>query len=361
LVLDLHTSEGSAQQSLMSFFIGLAFGQIVFGPVSDKVGRKPPIYAAMALFVLGSLGCALANSIEWLIAFRFVQGIGGSIGMVIGSAIVRDLYSGPAAVHLLSRIVLVFGVAPIVAPLLGSAIIAFCSWRAIFLLSAATGLVCTLAIVRLLPETRLPDARKSIRLAQSLSNYWKLVGDPRFTIIVMVVGLAQGGFFAYIAGSSFGYIAVHHLSPFAYSVIFGLNAMGLIGASQLTPRLIRRFGVHRLVSGAVLGYAAAGFLLFVLTVFRLAPLPAFATLLFVCSTFYGLMAGPGRMLALEPFGEIAGTAAALMGALQFACGAAASAMVGAFADGTTIPMVGIIAICGAASFLLCRLSAPAGH
>ena len=350
LASDLGTTPGAAQLSVMSFFAGLTAGQVVYGPMSDKFGRKPPIFLGLVLFVLGSIGCALATGILPLIALRFLQGGGGCVGMIVGSAIVRDLYTGLPAVRLLSTIILVRGVAPILAPLAGSIVVVAASWRAIFAVHAVVGLGCIGLVATLMPETRSREARAGVRLGRSFGHFFVLLRDARFVAPVLVAGLAQAGFFAYLAGSAFALMSVHHLSPVAYSILFGVNAVGLIGATQLNAPLIRRFGAIRLVVIATGVNAAAAATLCALSLLGLASLPATAVLLFLCVSCLAFILAPCNMLALQPLGAVAGTASALMGFLQYGCGVAASALVGLLADGTMIPMVGVIAACGAGAF-----------
>jgi DHA1 family bicyclomycin/chloramphenicol resistance-like MFS transporter len=358
MVSDLATNDGAVQRSLMSFFIGLTLGQLVYGPVSDKVGRKPVIYVGLALFTLGSIGCAMATSIEQLTLLRLVQGLGGSIGMVIGMAVVRDLYTGALAGRLMALMIMVLGIAPILAPLFGSVVLSVTTWHVIFIVLAIYGVVAIAVVARYLPESRMPELRAVSHPSAAFKHYAGLLVSSKFIPYVLALALAQAGFFAYLSASSFVFISLHGLSPMTYSIIFGVNAVGLIAGAQLNARYVRKHGAANVVRCATVAYAIAAVVLALADQAGYASLPLLCVLLFVVITSMGFLLPPSTMLAMEAHGAIAGTAAALMGAFQFGLGAVGSAVVAALADGTAAPMLGVIAGCGVAAALVANLAFP---
>lgn len=340
---DLAAPAASIQMSVMSFFMGFTIGQLFYGPISDRTGRKPMIYLALAIFLVASIGCTFATSADQLLVWRFAQGVGGSIGMVISTAVVRDLYTGVMAAKLMSLVVLVLGIAPIIAPLIGSLILEFAEWRYIFALLAAFSIVAAALVYRHLPETRMPELRVVSNPAHALKHYAHLVVSDRFIPFAGTLALAQGGFFAYIAGSSFVMINIYGLSPLVYSIIFGVNAIGLGIGTQVASGQMKRFGPKTIVKAATLVYASAAVLLLALEMTGLSGLWQVCLLLFVIVSALGAIMPSCNLLSMEAHGAIAGTAAALMGGLGFGAGALGSFLIGIFEDGSAIPMVAIIA------------------
>ena len=330
---------GAVQMSLTAFFLALGLGQLFYGPLSDSMGRKPPLYWGLGLFALASVGCALAADVHTLIGLRFLQGLGAAASTVIPRAVVRDLHTGHEAARLMSLLMLVFSVSPILAPLVGSAVIAYSSWRGVFwavMLAALAGLVLTGVVLK---ETRPASARAQSSLGSALRGYAVLLRDAHYLGLVMIGGTAMGGFFTYLANSSFVLMGHYGLSPTQYSLAFGFNAVAFIGAAQLNGALGKRFGLVPVVKKAVgacllvmlvlLGhYAVGGDRMGVLI-----------GLYFVASALMGLVIPITSVLALEEHGTIAGTASALMGTLQMLTGAVMMGVVGLFADGTPLPMV----------------------
>jgi DHA1 family bicyclomycin/chloramphenicol resistance-like MFS transporter len=337
------------------FFVAFGICQLAYGPVSDMVGRKPPLYVGLSLFVLGSIGCVFSPTIGWLIVFRFIQGIGASVVMVIPRAVIRDLHTGLDATRLMSLVMLVFSVSPILAPLIGSALIVPFGWRAVFVaitIAAALGL---LLVAFVLAETRPPKQRIRSGLKSVLAGYGFLLRDPRFLAPTFIGAFGMASFFAFLASSSFIYIDHFGLTPTQYSLAFAVNAIGLIGASQFSAYLARRFRVSRVVSTAVACYTAAAVLLFATTAAGVTNLAVLMTLLFLAFAWLGLVIPLTMVLALEEHGPIAGMASALGGTLQMLTGAAIIVLVSVFFDGTALPMVATISLCALAAFTLSRL------
>ncbi|MET3593684.1 DHA1 family bicyclomycin/chloramphenicol resistance-like MFS transporter [Mesorhizobium shonense] len=353
---DLHAGTAAVQMSLLIFFLSMGFGQIVVGPISDMVGRKLPLYAGLALFMVGGVGSAMAPNIEWLIAFRFLQGLGASAGMAVPRAIVRDLHTGNEAAKLMSLLMLVFSVSPILAPLTGSQIIESFGWRAVFWTVTGAAALATILLATSLKETRSVEERASSSFGTALAGYRYLMGDRNFLGLTAIAGFGIASFFVYLSSSSFILIDHYGLSPSVYSVFFSINAVAFIGMSQLTGMLADRFGLKRVVWVAVTGYATVMVALFAIMASGVDRLDVMAALLFVGYGFLGLVIPTTSVLAMEEHGEIAGTASALMGTLHFAIGALAMGVAGIFFDGTLLPMVAGITLCAVISFSLAKLT-----
>lgn len=329
----------AVQWSLTAFFISLGVGQLLYGPVSDMVGRKPPLYAGLALFSLASVGCALARDIETLVVLRFVQGLGAAAGMAIPRAVVRDLHTGTEAARLMSLLMLVFSVSPLLAPLAGSGMMALAGWRGVFWAVAVAAVAGLVLIARSLHETRPPADRLDSSLRSALSGYGLLLRDAHYLGLVGIGGCSMAGFFVYLAGSPFVLINHYGLTPVQYSLAFSVNAGAFFAAAQFTARLGRRFGMATMVKVAV---TAAGAVMAALLAYYLAGGDRLAVLLslyFLASACMGLVIPTTSVLALEEHGAIAGTASALMGTLHMLIGATAMGVVGLFATGKPLPMV----------------------
>jgi MFS transporter, DHA1 family, multidrug resistance protein len=354
---ELRTTEAEVQLSLVSYFVTLAFGQLFYGPVSDRVGRRGPMLFGFGVLAMASIGCALSDGPLAFIVFRFLQGAGACAAVALGRAVVRDLHTGADAARLLSLMILVLGVSPVLAPLLGSGLLQLFDWRSIFWFIAVVGAACFAMVAFGLEETH-PKAKRAGGLGEAVSAYGRLLRQPRFVSVVLVSGLTQGGFFAYLAGSAFVFISVYHLSPTVFSLVFAANAVALIGGAQLVAGLMRRFGAPRLVKTACLVFSVIAVALAGLTALHLAPLPVMLGMVFAAIACMGLVNAPTAVVAMEPNADVAGSASALMGALQFTCGAGAAALTSLLADGTALPMVGVMAACAVAGAVLSRFALP---
>jgi len=354
--VDLHASTASVQMTLMSYFIGFGLSQIVYGPLSDMLGRKPPLYFGLAVFIVATLGCSFAGSIESLVGWRLAQGIGAAAAMVIPRAVIRDLHTGIEATRLMSLVMLVLSVSPILAPLVGSGLIVPFGWRAVFLAVALVAVLGILLTAFALGETRPPEERITSDLRTVLAGYGLLLRDKHFLGVILVGGFGMASFFIFLASSSFIYIDHYGLSPTQYSLAFSVNAIGFIGTSQFSARLGLRYGMGRVILGAAVGYAATAFVLLAMVLFGADSLAVLMVMLFVTFSFLGLVIPTSMVLSLERHGPIAGMASALGGTLQMVTGAVVLAVGGLFFDGTILPMVVTIAGCAAVAFLLARLT-----
>jgi len=347
---------GAVQLSLTAFFLSLGVGQLLYGPVSDMVGRKPPLYFGLVLFTLASVGCALATDIQTLVALRFLQGLGAAAGSVIPRAVVRDLHTGTEAARLMSLLMLVFSVSPILAPLAGSGVIALSGWRGVFWAVGLAAVAGLLLVRTTLKETRPPEQRLDSSLGSALRAYGVLLRDGHYMGLVGIGSAALAGFFVFLAGSPFVLINHYGLSPTQYSLAFGFNAFAFIGASQFTAQVGRRVGLVPMVKFAA---SASGLFMAALLAYYLLGgdrLGVLIALFFIASAFMGLVIPTVSVLALEAHGPIAGTASALMGTLQMLVGAVAMGVVGLFANGEPLPMVAGMAFGSLTSVVLTWLT-----
>jgi len=352
LARELNASEGLVQFSVMSFFVGITLGQLFYGPLSDRIGRKPAILIGITLFILASIACALAQNAMQLIGFRFIEGLGGSIGMSMSVAMIRDRFTGHQAARLMAFVLLVLGVAPVLAPSAGTAVLHMSSWRMIFIVIAAYGAFAALMVTFAVRETLSPERRRPFRPLAVLANYAHLIGERHFILFVLVVSLIQASFFAYLAASAFIFISLYGLSPAQFSLLFAVNAAGLIGAAQISPTLLRFFSPILIIRIAVGVHVVCGLLLVASQWIGLPDIWLFASLLFISIAMMGIVGPAGAMMAMQSQGAMAGTAAALMGTFQFGFGAASSAIVGALADGSARPLAYVVAGCGLIALLI---------
>lgn len=358
---DLNADASMVQLTLSAFFIGLALGQAIYGPLADRFGRKGPLYFGVVVYIAASVGCALASGIYWLIGLRLLQALGGCVGIVIARAVVRDLYGYQESARMFSVLMLVMGVAPILAPLLGGYVLIWFGWRAIFWTLALFGMGCLLAAGLILPETRPEDTHRP-GFVSAVVGYGQLLADRRFMGYTLAGGLAQAGLFAYISGSPFVFIDVFGVPAQHYGWLFGLNALGLVVASQFNRRLLARFSTDQLLKRANIANVLFGIVLAAIAWSGLGGLPGLLLPLFGYITALGFTFPNAAAGALAPFGDRAGSASALLGSVQFSIAAFAGAAVGWLHNDTAVPMAMVIAACGIAAFVAHRsLVVPAAH
>ncbi|MHC1548489.1 multidrug effflux MFS transporter [Phyllobacterium sp. K27] len=353
---DLAADENAVQMSLLAFFLSFALFQIVYGPLSDMWGRKLPLYLGIGLFTVASIGCALATSVEMLIAFRFLQGIGGAAGMVIPRAVVRDMHTGVQAARLMSLLMLVFSISPILAPLTGSAVIHFFGWRGVFWAVMIAALIGLVLLSTQLEETRPKEARAESGLRSALNAYGILLRDRNFIILSMIGGFGIASFLVYLANSPFVLIDHYGLTPTQYSIAFSINAVSFFTVSQLTGWLGSRFGLVRVMRMAVTGFGLTLATMVIVMGSGFDQLPVLAAFLFVGYGFLGLVIPTTGVLALEDHGEIAGSASALLGTLQFVISIIAMIVAALFFTGKPLPMAAGIAMCAVIAFAITQLT-----
>jgi len=347
LTSDLDASASAGQLTLTACVLGLAFGQLAIGPLSDRFGRRPPLIAGLALYCAASLACAAAPSIWVFTGLRLVQGLSGAAGIVVARSIVRDIASGAAAARLFSILMLVVGVVPVVAPLAGGGLLRLTSWRGLFVILAAVDAVILGATALWLRET-LPVGRRRRRSDGAAGfGFRELLDDRRFVAYATVLGLAFAAMFCYIAGSSFVLQDLYGISPQLYGAVFALNAFGIIVCSLGNRRLVARVGPERMLEAGVLAGAAAGGTLLAVALAGGIGLAGILPCLFVIVATMGVVIPNSTALALADYPHAAGAASALLGASQFAIGAAAAPLVGLGGRGTAVPMALAIALFGA--------------
>ena len=351
---DMGADGGAVQFTLAAFFIGLALGQAFYGPIADRFGRKPPLYGGMALYTLATLGCALSTSIEMLTFFRFIQALGGCAGMVIPRAIVRDHFEAQGAARAFSLLMLVMGIAPILAPIFGGWLLTVSSWRGIFWCLISYGLISLLTIHFGLKETHAADPSRPLHPITTLRGYASLCTDRSFIGNVMIGGLAQSGLFAYIAGSPFVVIELWHIPANHFGWVFGSNAFAYIAASQINARLLRKHSVDSILRIAIRMPACFGLVLLFSGATGMGGLPLLLFGLFGFMASLGFISPNATANALAKQGHRAGLASALMGTLQFSLATLASSAIGLLNAQSALPMTSIMALCGISAWLLHR-------
>lgn len=357
---DFGTTIDKVELSVSTFFVGMAFGQLFYGPLADRFGRRPPLLAGMLLYFVSTLGCAYAPSIEAFIGFRLLQALGGCAGMVISRAIIRDLYDKKQVATFLSNMALVMGLAPILAPSIGSAINAAFGWRAIFLTLAGANLLCMLLVGFLLPVT-VGVRRPTLSFGSVLRAYGGLLGSRGFVGYLIPDTAIRAGMFAYIAGSPFVFIDLLGIPANRYGLIFGLNGLGLMAAAQINRRLLARWSPETVLRWSVRLAAVAATCVFLSAVAGPSRV-VLLTSIFVFLATLNFVSPNSLAGALANQGHQAGTASALYGCLQWSMATFASFLVSHFHDGTARPMTGVILFCGlfslAAFQLLVRPATP---
>jgi DHA1 family bicyclomycin/chloramphenicol resistance-like MFS transporter len=351
---ELGTSTSAAQLSITACLVGLSVGQVLAGPLSDRLGRRRPLVVGLAAYALMSLACAVAPSVELLVLFRLLQGFAGAAGLVIARAVARDLYSGGALLLFLSRLMLISGLAPVLAPVIGGLLNQFLSWRGLFAVLAGFGVVLLLVGAFGLRETLPPERRRQGGLAATAAGFRELLGDRLFVGAALCSGLVGASMFAYIAGSTFVLQRLFGMSPQGFSLVFGVNSLGIMAMSQLAGVLARRGRSAAWVLSLGLGLNLAGASALVITVVGGLGLPLLLSSLFVMVSANGLVFPTTTTLALTDYPHQAGTASSLLGLIQFFGGAVAAPLVGIAGETTAIPLgvVALVASLGAMTVLL---------
>ncbi|AXQ46678.1 MULTISPECIES: multidrug effflux MFS transporter [unclassified Pseudomonas] len=340
------TDEKHVQATLAAYFLGLSIGQLAYGPVADRFGRRKPLLFGVALFTLASLACAYAPNLDTLIVARFVQALGGCAGMVLSRAIVSDKCDPVASAKVFSQLMLVMGLAPILAPMLGGVLVNLAGWQSIFLALSLFSAASLLAVSLGLPES-LPASMPRQPLSGALRQYLRLLTDRVFIGHALTGGIAIAGMFAYIAGSPFVFIKLYGVPAEHYGWLFGTNAAGFILVAQVNARLLAKRGPAFLLVRAVWLYLAAGLVLLGVAALRPAQLWPLLVPLFVCIASLGCIIPNASACAMSGQGARAGSASALMGCLQFSVAAGAASLVGVLHDGSAVPMTLVISLCGA--------------
>lgn len=339
------TDEKHIQLTLAVYFLGLSIGQLVYGPIADRFGRRVPLLVGVGLFTAASFACAFAPSLDWLIGARFVQALGGCAGMVLSRAIVSDKCDAVGSAKVFSQLMLVMGLAPILAPMLGGLLVNLYGWQAIFIVLTCFSALAALAVALGLPES-LPANVPRQPLSGALRQYGRLLKDREYLGHALTGGISMAGMFAYIAGSPFVFIQLYGVPAEHYGWLFGSNAAGFILVAQVNARLLAKRGPAFLLSRMVWLYLAAGLTLLGISALHTEQLWPLLIPLFICIASLGCIIPNASACAMSGQGARAGSASALLGCLQFSVAAAAAWLVGVLHDGSAMPMAMVISLCG---------------
>lgn len=352
---DLNTTVATVSLSLSSFFIGISVGQLIYGPLLDRFGRKAPLYVGLVLYVLASTGCAFAASVHQLIALRFLQALGSCGGMVASRAMVRDLFPVSETAKIFSKLMLVIAVSPIIAPTTGGYLASSVGWHSIFIVLTLL-VACILVLVYFyLPESKQPDKKFSLTPALIFKNYFLVLKEPQFLTYAFTGALATAGLYAYIAGSPFVCMQLFHTSEQLYGWIFAIIASGLIGCSQINSFLLRKKKSEEIIKVALLFQSIAGLFLVVASAMGWLNLFGTVAVIFLFLCCQGFIFPNSSALSLAPFSKNAGSASAMLGTIQMSVGALSSAMVSVLSNNTSIPMTAVMACCATGAFLILML------
>lgn len=340
---DLHETVARVALSLSSFFIGISAGQLLYGPLLDRFGRKKPLYIGLAVYILASFGCMTAHSIEALIALRFIQAVGSCAAGVASMAMVRDLFPVKDSAKVFSLLMLVVGASPMIAPTVGGYITAAFGWQSVFLILAVMGILILAATIFFLPDSYQPDTSLSLKPKPILLGFWAVLRQPQFYTYALTGAAAFSGLFAYVSGSPLVFMDVFHVNGKIYGWIFAFLSVGLIGSSQFNGLLLKKYRSEHIVRIAIFAQCFVALIFLVGTMNNWFGLYATIAMLFLFLSCLGIANPNASALSLAPFAKNAGSAAALMGALQLGMGALASVGVSLFDTKSALPMVAIIA------------------
>jgi DHA1 family bicyclomycin/chloramphenicol resistance-like MFS transporter len=340
---NLHTTVARVGLSLSSFFVGISAGQLLYGPLLDRYGRKPPLYLGLGLYVAASVGCLAVHRIEVLIALRFVQAIGSCAAAVASMTMVRDLFPVKDSAKVFALLMLVVGVSPMVAPTVGGYITTAFGWQAVFVVLGGLGGLMLLATALWLPTSYIPDTTLSLKPRPILTNFWAVLREPQFTTYALTGAVSFSGLFAYVSGSPLVFMDLFRVDAKMYGWIFAFLSVGLIGASQVNSQLLRRYESAHIVRVALVCQVVTTLAFLLLTLAGGIGLAGTVALLFVFLCCLGFTSPNTSALSLAPFTRNAGSASALMGAIQMGMGALASVGVSLFNAHSALPMAGIMA------------------
>lgn len=356
IVDSLQVSRGDVERTLAAYLIGLALAQVFYGPLADRFGRKPPLLVGLSLYMVASLGCALAGSIEALTAWRVVQALGGAAGIVIPRAVIRDHYDTHEAARAMSLLMLIMGLAPILAPLAGGQLLQFTSWRSLFWLMLAAGTTLLVAVYMIMKESLPPERAVPLRWHTIISNYRALLSHRSFMAHSLAGGFGQAGMFAYIIGSPRVFIEIFGVAPQYYGLLFGTNAVSLIICSQISARMLRSYTPRQLQHRALTALACASLVAVGLTLLGLMTLPILMLCLIAYMGSQGFVNPNSAALALSDQGKRLGAASAMLGTLQLTCGALAGVAVSTWQTDSVLPLTATLAVCASLSWLSGRVA-----
>ena len=348
----LHTDVAHVMLSLSSFFIGISVGQLLYGPLLERYGRKIPLYFGLSAYLLASIGCAMATSVNSLILFRLLQALGGCAGVVSARAIVRDLFEVKENAKIFSTLMLVVAISPIIAPTLGGYVTAVMGWRFVFAILIIVDLLIIVAVYFLLPESKKPDAAFSLKSRAIINNFSVILKHPQFYTYALTGAIAYGGLCAYISGSPHVFMEIFQVNEKQYGWIFAIIALGIISASQISNLVLRKHTSERIIKVALSFQSLIGFTFALLTFLGISHLFLTIFLIFLFLGCQGFIFPNASALTLAAFGHNAGSASALMGAIQMGVGASASALVSVLQNNSALPMSGIMAFCSITALIV---------
>ena len=356
-----HAPSGEAQITLASWFLGLSFGQLLQGAVSDRFGRRAPLLIGTAIYTAASVGCALAGSIGALTAWRFVAALGGSASMIVPRAMVRDISEGHDAARLMAQLILILGAAPILAPSLGGLVLLLLDWRGIFWITTGYGALALVLTLAFLPDTQRSGTRLLLTPASLLARYRYILTERGFVTHALVMGFMAFALFAYLGGSPVAFIGQYGLSPSGFALVFGCVAGTYILASQLNMLAVRRWGLNGTLHRATTGYLVMVSVVLGVTLIDhrhvlIGPV-GLAAVLALTQGMMGFVGPTATVGALHGHAAHAGSASAMLGTLQFAIGAAGGLLAGVLTDGTGLPMA-LLMVLGAVAMKIADLARP---
>lgn len=352
IATDLNTTIDKVQLSLTGYLIGICIGQVLYGPLLDRFGRKTPLYAGLAIYIMASIGCALTSSVEALVVMRFFQAIGGCVGLVSSQALVSDLFTKDKRAEVFSMITLVIAVSPMIAPTVGGYVTAAFGWHWVFIILAFIAVLITSGIYFFLPTGKMPDNTVSLKPQAVLSSYFTVISQPQFLIYTMAGGLATAAPFAYIAGSSDVFMNIYKVSEQQYGWIFAFLAVAMIGSTQLNHFLLKKYNSEQIIKTTLLYQSVVGTLLVLGVYNNWYNLYTLIGMMFIFLTGQGLTGPNTSALSLAPFKKHTGSASALMGSWRMGAGAIISIIVSVLHNNTAIPMVGMMAACSLVSLVI---------
>ncbi|HTH56708.1 MAG TPA: multidrug effflux MFS transporter [Cyclobacteriaceae bacterium] len=348
----LNTDIAQVMLSLSSFFVGISAGQLIYGPLLERFGRKTPLYVGLVVYLFASAGCAFTQSVDALIAFRFLQALGSCAGMVTSRAMVRDLFEVKDSAKVFSSLMLVVAVSPIIAPTVGGYVTAALGWRYVFAALMIVDVAILAAVFFLLPESKPPDPSHSLKPQHVAKNFFDILVHPQFYIFALTGAVAASGLYAYISGSPQVFIELFQVSEKQYGWIFAIVAVGVIGSSQINSLVLRSHPSEKIIPVALLAQSIIGITLALIAFMGMSELYSTIALIFLYVCCQGFIFPNASALTLAAFGHAAGNASAMMGAIQMGIGATASAVVSILQNHTALPMTGVMAFCSLTALVI---------
>ena len=352
---DFETTTARISLSVSSYFIGMALGQLLYGPLLDRFGRKAPLYAGLLIFIIASIGCTFSHRVELLITLRFIQALGGSVAGVAAMAMVKDFFPPEQGPRIFAMLILTIGLSPLLAPTIGGFVATAFNWKAVFILLALIAMFAMTIVFLFLPEGQEPDKTVSLKLIPMAKTYFSILSDAQFFTYTISGSFAFATLFIYVAGSPIVFIELFHVSPQVYGAIFAFLSIGFIGASQLNIFLVKKFSSNDIFRFALIIQVIAGFVFLAVAWFGWMNLYSTILMLFIFLSCVGLINPNASALALAPFTKNIGSAAAMLGCSQIGIAALASIAVGMFESVSMLPMIAsMVATASFALFLLLR-------